>query len=540
MADLVLHNAKVYTVNSEQPWAEAIAIKGRWIEAVGDNDSVLALADDHTQIIDVEGRLILPGLCDAHIHFYDWALSRRLVPLADCSSKSEMMTRIQNWNGDFGSTGWIAGRGWNETVWNPIEEPTRHDLDQVTNQPAIFWRADMHSAVVNSAALELAGIHKGRTDPEGGLIERDANGEPNGVLRELAVNLVMEQMPKPDPAWLDDTLTDAIAELHCMGITAVHDQRMKDQLEGPIVLAAYQRLNQQKKLRLRINCNIAAHDLPSVSQLGLSSGLGDDYLRLGHIKLFTDGTLGSQTAWMLEPFEGTTGNVGINVTPPEQIKQEFEQAAALGFPISIHAIGDRANREVLDAFESLLEKYSHPHIPHRIEHVQTIHPDDLPRLAEMNLTSSVQPAHAIDDIELAEIRLGSRSDRAYNFHSLLESGSLLALGSDAPVANISPFLGFHAGLYRQRVNRMSEPAWLPNECLSLEHIIEGYTLGAAKAAGWQGVIGSIETGKRADMVVLDRDLFEVIQGSIQRDEIAGTNVMMTVFDGKTVFDELSG
>lgn len=535
MADLVLHNAKVYTVNSDQPWAEAVAIKGSWIEAVGDNDSVLAVADDHTQVIDVKGRLMLPGLCDAHIHFYDWALSRRLVPLADCSSKSEMIARIQNWNGDFGGTGWIAGRGWNETVWNPIEEPTKHDLDQVTNQPAIFWRADMHSAVVNSEALQLADIYKDRPDPEGGLIERDADGQPNGVLRELAVNLVMEHMSKPDPNWLDDTLTDAMAELHRMGITAVHDQRMKDQLEGPIALSAYQRLNQRNELKIRLNCNIAAHDLPSVSKLGLSSGLGDDYLRLGHIKLFTDGTLGSQTAWMLEPFEGTTDNVGINVTTPEQIKQEFEQAAALGFPISIHAIGDRANREVLDAFEALLEKHPQPHIPHRIEHVQTIHPDDLPRLAEMNLTSSVQPAHAIDDIELAEIRLGSRADRAYNFRSLLESGSLLALGSDAPVANINPFLGFHAGLYRQRVNRMSEPAWLPNECLTLEQIIEGYTLGAAQAGGWQSVIGSIETGKRADLAVLDQDLFEITQQSIQGDEVSGTNVLMTVFDGEIVF-----
>ncbi len=538
MADLILHNAKVYTVNSNQPWAEAIAIQGSRIIAVGDNSSVLALADDQTQQINLEGRLVLPGLCDAHIHFYDWALSQRLVPLADCSSKAEMMSRIQNWNGDFGSTGWIAGRGWNETVWDSIEEPTKYDLDQVTNQPAIFWRADMHSAVVNSQALQLAGIDKNRLDPEGGLIERDANGEPNGILRELAVNLVMEQMPKPDTKWLDETLTDAMVELHRMGITAVHDQRMKDQLEGPMALGAYQRLNQQNNLKIRLNCNIAAHDLPSVTALGLSSGLGDDYLRLGHIKLFTDGTLGSRTAWMLEPFEGSSDNFGINVTTPEQIKQEFEQAAELGFPISIHAIGDRANREVLNAFESLLEQFEQPHIPHRIEHVQTIHPDDLSRLAKMKLTASVQPAHTIDDIDLAEIRLGSRSNRAYNFRSLLDSGALLALGSDAPVANISPFLGLHAGLYRQRVNQMSKPAWLPDECLTLEQLIEGYTLGAAKAAGWQSVIGSIEKGKRADLTVLDRDLFEVTQQANQGDEVSTTSVLMTIFDGKIVFKQL--
>jgi len=538
MTDIILHNARVYTVNAEQPWAEAIAIKGKLIEAVGDNTFILNLADEQTQLIDLEGRLILPGLCDAHIHFYDWALSRKLVPLADCSSKNDMMSRIQNWTGDFGSTGWIAGRGWNETVWENIEEPTRQDLDQVTTQPAIFWRADMHSAVVNSQALQLAGIDKNRLDPEGGLIERNADSEPNGILRELAVNLVMEQMPKPDSAWLGDALTDAMTELHHMGITAVHDQRMKDQLDGPVALSAYQRLNLQNNLKIRINCNIAAHDLPSVTALGLSAGLGDDYLRLGHIKLFTDGTLGSQTAWMLESFEGSANNYGINVTTPEQIKQEFGQAAELGFPISIHAIGDRANREVLDAFEALLEKYPQPSIPHRIEHVQTIHPDDLPRLAEMKLTSSVQPAHAIDDIDLAEIRLGDRSNRAYNFQSLAKSGSLLALGSDAPVANINPFLGFHAGIYRQRTHQMDQSAWLPNECLTLEQIIEGYSLGAAKAAGWQSVIGSIEKDKRADLVVLDRDLFEMTQQPIQGDEVAATSVLMTVFDGDIVFTQL--
>jgi predicted amidohydrolase YtcJ len=272
--------------------------------------------------------------------------------------------------------------------------------------------------------------------------------------------------------------------------------------------------------------------------LGLSSSFGDQYLRLGHIKLFTDGSMGSQTAWMLSPYEkkrsDEVDNFGVNVTPPEEIADTFQQAVDAGFPISIHAIGDRANRNVLDIFEELVAAGPQPTVPHRIEHVQIIDPADLPRLATLGITASVQPLHILDDMVTAENMLGARADRVYRFQSLLESGALLALGSDAPVANPNPFLGIHGAVYRQQPDNMASEAWYGAERLTMAQTIEGYTLSAAKAAGWEDFSGSITPGKVADLIVLDRDLFALEAQPIFSSEIAETEVLMTIFDGRIV------
>jgi hypothetical protein len=359
------------------------------------------------------------------------------------------------------------------------------------------------------------------------------------LLLELAINLVADQMPDPDPELVAEALENGMAELHRLGVTAVHDQRMKGQGDGPLALAAYQRLNRQGRLALRLTCNIAAHDLEHVEALGLSSGLGDDYLRLGHIKLFTDGSMGSKTAWMLEAYEagpeGDAHNTGVNVTPPAQMADEIRRAAEAGFPASVHAIGDRANRVVLDIFEELASSGPQPPIPHRIEHVQILDPADGPRLAANHITASVQPVHAIDDMETAERVLGSRADRVYNFQSLAQSGALLALGSDAPVADPSPFLGLHAAVCRQRPGQMALGPWHGEQALTLPQAIYGYSLGAARAAGWHETIGSIQPGKRADITVLDRDLFAIVDVGVTGSEIADTQVVMTVFDGRVVY-----
>jgi predicted amidohydrolase YtcJ len=384
-----------------------------------------------------------------------------------------------------------------------------------------------------------AGIDAGTPDPDGGIIDRDEEGRPTGLLLELAINLVAKHMPDPDPDFLAAALEDGMADLHRLGVTAVHDQRMKGQGDGPVALAAYQRLNRQGRLALRLNCNIAAHDLAHVQALGLATGLGDDYLRLGHIKLFTDGSMGSQTAWMLAPYEpgpdGASDNTGVNVTLPEQMAAEIRRAAEAGFPASVHAIGDRANRVVLDIFEELAGGGPQPPIPHRIEHVQILDPADAPRLAANNITASVQPVHAIDDMETAERVLGERAERVYSFQTLVQSGALLALGSDAPVADPSPFLGIHAAVCRQRPGQMDQGPWYGQQALTLEQTIHGYTMGAAQAGGWQDRIGSIHPGKRADLVVLDRDLFAIVEAGVTGSEIADTRVMMTVFDGRIVY-----
>jgi hypothetical protein len=394
----------------------------------------------------------------------------------------------------------------------------------------------MHCAVANSAALALAGIATATPDPDGGRIGRFDDGTPNGLLWELAINLVSGQIPDPEPTALNRMIASGIAELNRLGVTAVHDQRMKDQNEGPLALAAYQRLAREDKLTIRINFNVAAHDLSHLSALGIRSGFGSDYIRIGHLKLFADGTLGSQTAWMLEPLAGAKGGKaaehGINLTPPATMAAEIQEASNLGIPTSVHAIGDRANREVLDIFEEIGQTRPQPSIPHRIEHVQIIDPDDLPRLAKLGLTASVQPIHILDDMDLADNLLEDRASRAYRLGSLAKSGALLALGSDAPVADPNPFLGIHGAITRQRPERMEADAWFGDERITLEQAIHGYTAGPAQASGWENVTGTISPGKRADMIILDRDIFQIVEKGINENELVDTRITMTIFDGQ--------
>jgi len=459
-----------------------------------------------------------------------------------------MLAIIEGWAGSKPPEAWLCGRGWNERNWILPDLPTRFDLDQVTgDHPALFWRIDMHAAVANSAALLLAGIGEGTRDPESGVIGRgpaNQNEEtpatlPNGLLWELAINLVSRHIPKPESSEHEEGLVEAMASLNSLGITSVHDQRMKDHDEGPPALAAYQRLEQSGQLTLRINCNIAAHDLPHLVALGLRSGFGSDLLRLGHVKLFADGSMGSQTAWVLSAYasslhEGSDYR-GVCVTPSEQMATEIRQANEAGFSVSVHAIGDRANRVVLDIFEEVAIGIGRPAIPHRIEHVQILHPADARRLGESNITASVQPIHVLDDMDMADHVLGPRSIRAYNFARLLRSGARLALGSDAPVADPNPFFGFQAAIYRQRPERMERGPWNSAELLTLEETIYGYTMGAALAGGWQDTIGSISLEKRADLIVLDRDLFEIVAQGITGREVVDTRIEMTLFDGRIVY-----
>ena len=538
----IYHSGKIYTVNPTQPWAEAVAVADGHILAVGENAEILALAGIDTHLVNLGGRLTLPGLCDAHIHFYNWSITRQEVELAATRSKAEMMARIAERAATTPPGGWIVGNGWNESRWGETRFPDRHDLDVVTgpDRPAIFWRSDMHGAVANSAALALAGVTGSTPNPAGGVIDMDSAGQPTGFLRELAIGLVAFHIPAISSAALDAALAGGMAELHRLGITALHDQRMKDHDDGPLALAAYQRLRREGRLKLRINRNIAAHDLPHLAGLGLATGLGDDTLRLGHVKVFTDGSMGTRTAWMLASFEKESpddpDNLGVSVTPPAQMAAEFRRPTELGFPISVHAIGDQANRVVLDIFEELAATGMTPATPHRMEHVQIIDPTDLPRLAQLGITASVQPIHATDDMDTADLLLGARTAHMYNFRSLLASGALLALGSDAPVADPNPFLGFHAALVRQRPERAERPAWHGAERIGLKETILGYTKNAAQAGGWADTIGSLEAGKRADMIVLDRDLFELTRQGFQGREVADTQVAMTIFDGEIVYE----
>lgn len=538
---LILHNARIYTQDAAQPWAQAVAVGDGRILAVGADADVLALAGAETERIDLGGKLMLPGLCDAHIHLSHYALGLREVRLAATRSRQEMLARIRDAAAHTAPGAWIVGQGWNESWWGDTDFPTAAEIDAATgpDAPAIFYRSDMHSAVVNTAALRLAGVTAATANPPGGVIDRDETGQPTGFLRELAIDLVARHVPPPTAAEHDAALRAGMAALHRLGITAVHAQRIKDGDDGPREWASLQRLRAAGALHLRVACNVAAHEMVHLAGLGLRTGFGDDALRLGHVKVFADGSLGSRTAWLLAPFDKLTpeegDNTGVSVTPPAQMAEEFRQAVALGFPISIHAIGDRANRVVLDIFEELASSAPAPAVPHRIEHVQIIDPADLPRLAQLGITASVQPIHAIDDMDTADLFLGARAAHLYNFRSLLASGALVAFGSDAPVADANPFVGIHAALVRQRVERLPAPSWYPDECITLEQAIYAYTLGAARATGWAQTIGSITPGKRADLVVLDRDLFALTTEEVHAGAVAAVLPVLTVFDGQVVY-----
>ncbi len=542
--DLILHNARIYTMEPKQPWAEAIAMRGQTIIAIGSAATIRNLAGSHTKQMDLQGQLVLPGICDAHIHLYEWSINQTRPPLATAISKLEMLDQIATYAATRPSDSWIVSQGWNESWWGETDFPTADDLDKVTQpgQPAIAYRSDMHIAIANHAALTRAGITSSTPNPSGGLIDRDAAGNPTGVLRELAIGLVTAHITNLSQAELAEIVSNAFPKLHRLGITAIHDQRMKDGNEGPQMLAVYNQLHEAQALHLRLNCNIAAHDLPFLKALGLRSGFGNDYLRLGHLKVFADGSLGSRTAWMLEPFvpqsAAEEANYGVSVTPPEQMTAEFYLAQQLGFPISVHAIGDRANRVVLDIFEELAPQLPPLPTPHRIEHVQTIASADIPRLAQLNISASVQPIHLTDDRDLTDRYWGERARTTYAFRLLLEAGVRLVFGSDAPVADPNPFLGIHAALVRRRPHD-AQSSWQPQETLSLEEIIRAYTLSAAEAAGWQATIGSLSPGKRADLIVLDRDLFALAQDPNRVDEIAATEILYTCFDGKIVYQHPS-
>lgn len=540
-ADLILTNGRVYTADANQPWAEAVACANGRIIAVGRNEAILALAGDKTERLDAGGRLVLPGLTDAHVHFLQYAIRRQEVSLFGLRDFAEVRRRVAQAVAKAESGQWVQGWGWDENLWDMA--PTAAQLDDIAPQtPVVLTRMDMHTWWVNSAALRQAGINRETPDPPESLIERDVDGNPTGLLREWnAIKLVEDHLPRPNSATLKLWLKEAIAEAHKLGLTGIHDQRV--QREGRQNFRLFQALRRQGELKLRVHMHIAAEFLSEAAALGLQPGFGDERLWIGHLKAFADGTMGSHTALMIEPFEGEPDNRGLAVTPADMLWELATQAGRAGFPLSIHAIGDLAVRQVLDVLsESPVSEQrgdfsvsppllcSSAALPHRIEHVQLIHPNDLPRLGQYGIVASVQPVHLMTDWPTADKVWGQRARYAYAFRSLLEQGTVLALGSDAPVAPLNPILGIHAAVNRQDERGQPAGGWYPEEKLSVAEAIQGYTLGPAYLAGKQTVQGSITPGKWADLTVLSRNLFK-----IPPDEIAETQVDLTIFDGRVVY-----
>ncbi|HIQ05962.1 MAG TPA: amidohydrolase, partial [Anaerolineae bacterium] len=517
-ADLILHNGKIYTMDPARPWAQAIAIAGGKFVAVGDETAVEGWKGSRTTVLDLEGRTAIPGLTDSHVHFASYALSRQQVALDGITSLEEALQKVAERVCQTPDDEWVVGRGWDRNLWPGATFPDRTALDRVApHHPVALRSKDGHTLWVNSLALAQAGITASTADPPGGEIARDPQtGEPTGILKEHAIALVTDLLPPTSPARLEAALQEAIAEVHRLGLTGIHD------CEGREAFWAFQHLAQEGKLGLRVCMMLPVKNLDAAVALGLQTGFGNAWIRIGSVKMFADGALGSRTAAMLAPYEDQPDNVGIVVTPLEEMRELVRRASEAGLSTAIHAIGDRANRMVLDVLAE--RRRAGDRLRHRIEHAQLLAPADIPRLARLGVIASMQPIHATADMDMVERHWGQRGKGAYAFRTLLDEGTHLAFGSDAPVETIDPLRGIHAAVTRQRADGTPPDGWYPQQRLSVAKAVHAYTLGAAYASGEEQEKGSITSGKWADLIVLSRDIFTIEPAGILETKVVSTIV----------------
>ncbi len=519
-ADILLVNGRIYTMDSRVPRASALAVCGGWVRAVG-GDDLRALAGPETEVVDLGGRAVLPGLTDSHIHLSWFAQGLQQVDLTGTASLEEMRARVAARAAVTPAGEWILGRGWHQEEWPDRRFPTAADLDAVAPaHPVVLTARSGHALVANTRAMERAGITPDTPDPPGGRVVRDESGRPAGLFLEEAMRLVQEAVPRPDGAALARILPPALKHLARLGLTGVHDMGDLPSLE------AYQRLREDgAPLPLRVVFYLPLEALEHTLSLRLRSGLGDDFLRIGGVKLFADGALGPRTAAMLEPYLGEPENRGILTLEPEELREVVRRAAEGGLALAVHAIGDRANRLVLDTLEALLPE-NRARLRHRIEHVQLLHPDDVGRLAALGVVASMQPIHAVQDAPMADRYWGpARCATAYAWRSLLDAGTVLAFGSDCPVESPNPFLGIHAAVARSRPDGYGGPeGWVPAQRITVGEAVRAYTWGAAWAAGLEPRLGTLTPGKWADLVVLDRDVFTADPSLIPQTRVLATMV----------------
>ena len=497
----LLRGGKIHTRAESAETMESLLIYDNRVLAAGTTGEVTAAWPGRLRRLDLQGRAVFPGLCDAHIHLEKYARSLAMV---DCetATKEECLRRVAEKAGSLPRGSWLLGHGWNQNDWGG--HGTVSELDRAAPEHPVYLTAkSLHAAWVNGAALRAASIAAGTPDPPGGLILRDERGAPTGILLEAAMALVADRLPDSDPSLVAREIQTAQRDLWRFGLTAAHD------FDGPRCLQALQILRARGDLRLRVLKSIPVELLEHAVALGFRSGFGDDWLRIGHVKIFADGALGPRTAAMLQPYDGEPENSGILLIDREGILEAGIRAAAVGLPLAIHAIGDRANHEVLEGLTALRrheEEHGLPHLRHRIEHLQLIHPDDAARPSELGITVSMQPIHATSDMPMANRFWGARSRLAYAWKSQLDLGAMAAFGSDAPVESPNPFLGLHAAVTRRRADGSpGKDGWIPEERISLEAAFQGFTRGAAETAGMQDRLGRLEPGCLADLIVLDDD-----------------------------------
>jgi predicted amidohydrolase YtcJ len=521
-ADLLLVNGSFHTMDRSVPSARAAAIRDGWFVHVGDEAGARASLGGRPDVLDLRGKCVLPGLTDAHLHFKWYAESLRAVNV-ETATLQEAAARVAARAADSPAGAWITGSGWNHNVWGTGALPDIRPLDKAApHNPVCLEAKNGHALWVNSLALEKAGIGLDTRDPDGGQIAHSREGMPSGVLLETAMRLVQSVIPRPTPRELAGLMKDAQAAAHKAGLTGIHD------FDGTLAWEAFQELESSGELRLRVMKGIPHEQLSAAISLGMRSGFGGERLTLGPVKMFADGALGPQTAWMIAPYAGTW-SVGIPRLTDQQLFDDILRAHEAGIACAVHAIGDAACHVVLDAFERAAAGAGKSELRNRIEHVQLLHPDDVNRLARLGIVASMQPLHATSDMIMAERCWGERCRGAYAWKSLMDSGAMLAFGSDCPVEICEPLAGIHAAVTRRRADGTpGADGWRPEQRLTVEQAVRAYTLGAAFAAGREAELGSVSPGKRADLTVLDADIFSIDPHEIRNVRAAATIVGGTI------------
>lgn len=530
--DLILHNARIYTVDARNAVAEAIAIAGDKVLRVGSNADVVALKSDSTRVLDVHGAAIVPGLHDAHGHVVGLGEQRQDVDLRGTRSYEEVVGRVRRRLTSAKPGEWILGRGWDQNDWAEKDWPT-HDLlsEASPDNPVYLTRIDGHAGLVNRKALETASLTRSTADPAGGRIMRGTGGEPTGVVIDRAQDLVTSRIPPVGREQIEDRIRLADRELRRVGITTVDDAGA----DGNTV-DAYKRLIDagEIKTRLYVMLHGTLPELIPFFQRGPLTDYANHRLAVRAVKIYADGALGSRGAALIEPYSDEPSTSGLLTTPSEEVYAQTLAAAKAGFQVGIHAIGDRANREVLDVFERVEREVPGARaLRLRVEHAQILDAADIPRFAQLGVIASMQPTHATSDMPWAAARIGAArvEEGAYVWRKLLDAGAVIAAGSDFPVEDANPLLGFYAAVTRQDADGMPAGGWMPRQRMTREEALASFTRHAAFAAHSEMWTGSLEVGKLADLVVLSGDIMR-----IPPPEILTTAVRMTIVGGEIVYE----
>ncbi|MBS0374249.1 MAG: amidohydrolase [Proteobacteria bacterium] len=532
-ADLIIEHARIWTVDRARPEAEALAVRGERIVAVGSEREVGAWRGPTTRVIDAHGHRVVPGFNDAHVHFSDGGASLTAVQLNDVTSLAEFSRRLAEYARGVPSGSWIQGGNWDETKWSPAELPTRQAIDAVTaGNPVAISRYDGHLVLANSRALALAGITAATADPAGGMIVRDAHGEPTGALKDAAIELLARVIPAPTPTERRRSIERAMREAASLGVTSVQD--MANPPLDYSDLGTLAELLGEGRLTARFYVAPLITGVEDQAKLGIRRAFGGSWLRIGAVKGYADGSLGSRTAYFFEPFDdqpGFRGLLGETMQPLSKMRGYLERADSGGLQVCIHAIGDAAISTVLDLYTGIAERGGARDRRWRIEHAQHMAAKDFDRFATLGVIASVQPYHAIDDGRWAESRIGrERSSRTYAFRTFLDHRVHVAFGTDWPVAPLDPMLTLYAATTRATLDGRNPGGWFPEQKVTIEEAIEAYTLGSAYAEFQESEKGTIAAGKLADFVELSEDILHLPPAELRR-----VKVLRTVVGGREVY-----